>query len=328
MQAVINSVSRSLKAHVLLVLVTLVWGATFVMIKEALNDASPLLFNAVRMTVAALVLLVVYRRPMARLTRGALGAGLTVGAFLWIGYEFQTTGLLYTTPSKSGFLTGFSVLLVPVFLAVGWRRAANRWTMLGVLVALVGLYLMTVPAAMPGPPGSSGISLAFLGFKSINRGDILTLGCAIMFAFQIIFMGRAMQRYRFEQVATLQATTAAVLMLVTVPVAENAFIIWSPRLIWAILITGILGTSAAFTIQAWAQQFTPPTHTALIFLMEPVFAWITSYLVLGERLGLRAGMGAALILGGILLSELKGAVSRPPQELGPAVAGSRPVASP
>jgi drug/metabolite transporter (DMT)-like permease len=195
--------------------------------------------------------------------------------------------------------------------------------MLGVLVALFGLFLMTVPAAESSASGAApGSSIISFGLDSINRGDVLTIGCAIMFAFQIIFMGRAMQQYPFEQVATLQATTAAVLMLLTVPVAEHAFLAWSPRVIWAILVTALLGTSAAFTIQAWAQQFTPPTHTALIFLMEPVFAWLTSYLVLGERLGMRAGFGAFLILGGILLSELKGASDAPREELGAVVADS------
>ncbi len=297
--------SRTLKAHILLVLVTLVWGATFVMIKDALGEVSPLLFNAIRMTLAALVLVAVYWRQLARLTRGTLRAGVTVGVFLWLGYEFQTTGLKLTTPSKSAFVTGFSVLLVPVFLAIGWKKAVNRWTMVGVGVALVGLYLMTVPA------GGSGLNL-----ESINRGDLLTLGCAVMFALQIIAMGRAMQHYRFEPVATLQAATAAALMFLTVPAAERAFIAWSPRVIWAIVITGVLGTAVAFTVQAWAQQFTPPTHTALIFLLEPVFAWLTSYLVLGERLGVRAGVGAMLILAGIMLSELKGASSAPREELG------------
>jgi drug/metabolite transporter (DMT)-like permease len=278
-----------------------------------------MLFNAVRMTVAALALLVLYHRHLARITRGALRAGSIVGICLWIGYEFQTTGLLYTTPSKSGFLTGFSVLLVPVFLAIGWRRAVNRWTMLGVLVALYGLYLMTVPAPAATSSASGFLSL---GLEGINRGDILTIGCAIMFAFQIIYMGRAMQRYRFEQIATVQTASAAVLMLLTVPVAEHAFILWSPTVIWAILVTALLGTSAAFAIQAWAQQFTPPTHIALIFLLEPVFAWLTSYLALGERLGIRAGIGAALILAGIVLSELKGAAVASPGELGPSVAPS------
>jgi drug/metabolite transporter (DMT)-like permease len=292
-------VSRSVKAHLLLVLATLVWGVTFVQIKFALEEASPLAFNTLRMTLAAGALLIAFRKDMLRLTRGALAYGILVGTFLWAGYEFQTTGLTLTTPSKSAFLTGVSVVLVPVFLALFWRRAVNRWTTLGVAAALAGLYLMTVPASHTGTAN----------WASINRGDVLTMGCAVAFAFQIIFMGRAMQRFPFQQVATLQALTAALLMALTVPVLERPQVSWTPNVIAAILVTGLLGTAAAFAVQAWAQQFTPPTHTALIFSLEPVFAWITSYLVLGERLGRRATLGACLILAGVLLSELKGTVS-------------------
>jgi len=296
-------VSRSLKAHLLLVLVTFVWGVTFVQIKDALSDVSPLLFNAVRMTVAGVALLLIFRKHL-RMTAAALRAGVWMGTLLWMGYEFQTTGLVLTTPSKSAFLTGLSVVLVPVFLALIWRRHINRWTSLGVLVAFVGLYLLTVPNA-----GSGGL---FLG---INRGDALTLGCAVTFGFQIIFMGRAIRSHPFEQIATLQACVAAVLMAVSVPLLEKPHVVWSPRVIIAILVTALLATAAAFTIQAWAQQFTPPTHTALIFVLEPVFAWASSYVLLGERLGPRAGLGAALIIAGVLLSELKGSASQPSQEV-------------
>ncbi|MGI9104355.1 MAG: DMT family transporter [Terriglobales bacterium] len=299
--------SRSAKAHILLVLVTLVWGATFVQIKDALRDISPLLFNAVRITLAGSALAVFYRRELRTMTRGALRAGMLVGIPLWLGFEFQTSGLRLTTPSKSAFITGFSVILVPVFLALFWRKKVNLATVLGVVVALAGLYLMTVPAGGYG----SGINL-----ESINRGDLLTLGCAVMFAFQIIVMGRAMQHHRFEAVATVEAITCAALMFATVPVIEHPHAIWSSRVIWAILVTGLLGTGAAFTIQAWAQQFTPPTHTALIFLLEPVFAWITSYIVLHERLGLRAGVGAMMILAGIIVSELGGSQQELKAEVG------------
>jgi drug/metabolite transporter (DMT)-like permease len=230
------------------------------------------------------------------MSRSALYSGVLVGIPLWLGFSFQTTGLRLTTPSKSAFLTGFSVILVPVFLALFWRKKVNAWIVAGVLVAFVGLYLMTVPAG-----NGNGLNL-----ESINRGDLLTVGCAVMFAFQIILMGRAMRKHRFAGVATVEAITCALLMLLSVPVLEQPHAVWSSRVIWAILVTGLLGTGAAFTIQAWAQQFTPPTHTALIFLLEPVFAWITSYVVLHERLGIRAGVGALLILGGIVLSELKG----------------------
>ncbi|HVP51051.1 MAG TPA: DMT family transporter [Terriglobales bacterium] len=296
--------SRSLKAHVLLVAVTFVWGVTFVEIKDALGDVSPLLFNAVRMTLAGAALALVFRKHL-RMTAAALGTGIWMGTLLWMGYEFQTTGLVLTTPSKSAFLTGVSVVLVPVFLALLWRRHINRWTSLGVLAAFVGLYLLTVPSSGPG---------GF--FSGINKGDALTLGCAVTFAFQIIFMGRAMRSHAFEQIATLQACVAAVLMAASVPLLEKPHVVWSPRVVIAILVTALLGTAAAFTIQAWAQQFTPPTHTALIFVLEPVFAWASSYVLLGERLGTRAGLGALLIIAGVLLSELKGSASLPSGEVG------------
>jgi drug/metabolite transporter (DMT)-like permease len=308
-------VSRALKAHTLLVLVTLVWGATFVVIKQALADISPLLFNAVRMGLAALLMAAIYRRELPRLTRGAVRAGVIVGIFLWLGYELQTTGLKLTTPSKSGFLTGVSVVLVPLILAVGWKRHINRWTVKGVLAAFLGLYLLTVPA-------TDGWGLS--QFSSVNRGDLLTLGCALAFAFHIILLGRATQAHRFQQIAILQLAVCVALMALTAPLAEAVYVTWTPRVLWAIAITGILGTAAAFTLQAWAQQFTPPTHTALIFSLEPVFAWLTSYLVLGERLGGRAALGAGLILAGVLLSELKGSPAQPREELGPAEGEAAP----
>jgi drug/metabolite transporter (DMT)-like permease len=164
-------------------------------------------------------------------------------------------------------------------------------------------------------PATDGWGLS--QFSSVNRGDLLTLGCALVFAFHIIFLGRATQVHRFQQIAVLQLGVCVLLMALTVPVMETVYVAWTPRVLWAIAITGVLGTAAAFTIQAWAQQFTPPTHTALIFALEPVFAWLTSYLVLGERLGGRAAVGAGLILAGVLTSELKGSAARPREELGP-----------
>lgn len=289
-------VSRSIKAHVLLLALTLVWGATFVLIKSALAQATPLGFNAVRMVLASAALLAVFGRQAWRHRRpGVWLAGGLAGVCLWVGYELQTTGLALTTPSKSAFLTGVSVVLVPVFLAVGWRRRVNRWTGIGVAAAFVGLYLLTVPAMRGGG----------LGFGSINRGDLLTLGCAVGFALQIIVVGRATARYPFQQVATIEVLVAAALMLLTMPVMEHPHIAWSATVVVAILVTGLVNTALGFGAQAWAQQFTPPTHTALIFMMEPVFACLTSYLVLGERLGARGGVGAVLILAGVLLSECK-----------------------
>jgi drug/metabolite transporter (DMT)-like permease len=294
-------VSRSLKAHILLVMVTLVWGATFVLIKSALEDVEPLLFNALRMTLAAVCLGAFFWKDIARIELATFFSGARVGVFLWLGYELQTSGLRLTTPSKSGFLTGLSVVLVSVFLALFWGKRTNVWTSIGVVAALFGLVLMTVPSG-------SG----FADFSSVNTGDIFTLGCAVAFAFQIIFTGTATKAHGFERIAFLQMAVATALMWPTLAlVGKPHYILWSGRVIWALLITGILCTAVAFTVQSWAQQFTPPTHTALIFALEPVFAWLTSWIVLGERLGWRAGAGATLILAGVLISELFGTLSEP-----------------
>jgi drug/metabolite transporter (DMT)-like permease len=286
-------VSRSLKAHVLLVLVTFSWGATFVLIKNALAQVSPLVFNSLRMAVAATALIIIFRRVLPKLTRQSALGGVAMGVFLFLGYAFQTSGLRLTTPSKSAFITGLAVVLVPIVVAVTGRRIPSRWTSFGVFSALFGLYLMTIPSG-------EGFSLA-----SINRGDLLTLGCAVSFAMHIYVTGHMTQQHGFEPVSVMQVATAAVLMTIAIPL-ETPRLNLSGPVIFAILFTALICTAAAFSIQAWAQQFTPPTHTALIFALEPVFAAMTSYVLLGEHLGTRGTIGAILILSGILISELKG----------------------
>jgi drug/metabolite transporter (DMT)-like permease len=295
--------SRSLKAHLLLLFATFVWGATFIVIKSALTDATPLVFNAVRMVFAALVLCIIFFRQLRHMPIGALRAGIEVGTLMWLGYEFQTAGLLYTSASKSAFLTGVSVVLVPLLLAVFWRRHVNRYTLGGVTAACFGLYLLCVPAR--------GFSLS-----ALNRGDMLTLACAVAFAFQIIVLGRSAQRFEFAHLVPVEIAACAAWMLISIPIADRrGFIRFTPAMIWALAVTALVGTVGCFIIQAWAQRFTPPTHTALIFSLEPVFAGLTSYVVLGERLGLRAILGAALILAGVLASELLGHVQEPKGEL-------------
>jgi drug/metabolite transporter (DMT)-like permease len=288
----------------LLVLIAFIWGSTFVLVKEALNDASPLLLNSARMVVAALLLAVFYRKKIAVLTKPALKGGVVAGIFLFAGYAFQTSGLKLTTPSKSAFLTGTSSVLVPIALVAIWRVRIHLWRVVGIILALIGLFLMTVPG------GAAGLA----DFANVNLGDLLTIGCAMCFTFHVIFVGRASQRFPFEQVAFLQVGAAAILMTVSTPLLEHPYFRVTPTVIAAILITGILCTAVAFSVQSWAQQFTPATHTALIFTTEPVFAWLTSFIYLHERLGLRAGAGALLILGGVLISELLGHVEKPDDE--------------
>src|SRR6266446_4011775 len=206
----------------------MIWGTAFVLIKNALADVSPLLFNAIRMSLAAVVLAVFFHGELTRFTASSLRYGFLVGVILFLGNELQTVGLKYTTPSKSAFLTGVPVVLVPVFLALFWRRRIHRWVVLGVTLAFVGLYLLTIPA-------SAGVGL---NLASTSRGDLLTLASAVVFGFHIIFVGHASQAHPWRQIAILQIAATALLMICTVPLAEKVYVVWSPAVIWGIVITG------------------------------------------------------------------------------------------
>src|SRR5271167_1071586 len=142
--------SEKLRAHLLLLGVVAVWGATFVLVKDALNDISPLLFNFIRMALASLCLTAAYWKHLRRLTRETLGGGAVAGFFLAMGYQFQTAGLALTTPSKSAFITGLTVVMVPLLSVIPALRAPGSprpgWNAyIGALVALVGITLMTAP---------------------------------------------------------------------------------------------------------------------------------------------------------------------------------------
>jgi drug/metabolite transporter (DMT)-like permease len=289
--------SRSAKAHLLLLAVVFVWGSTFVVVKGALQEISPLLFNLLRMSLATLSLALLYGRHIGQIDKRALAAGAVSGLWLATGYQFQTAGLRLTTPSKSAFITGLVVVLVPLLLVIPRLRPAGthapRWNAyLGALLAFGGILLLTTPAH------------AGFDFSAAHAGDLLSLGCAVGFAFHMLALAHFSPRVRFEQLAVLQVGFAALFMGASLRVFEHPFVHWTPRVLVALLIAALLATAAAFTIQSWAQQFIPATHTALIFTLEPVFAWLTSFAVLGERLGVRSTLGAVLILAGIGVTEL------------------------
>ncbi|MGA2718379.1 MAG: DMT family transporter [Candidatus Acidiferrales bacterium] len=305
--------SKRLRADLALAFCSLIWGSTFVVVKDALADVSVFAYIAVRFTLAAALMGILYWRSLRQLDGRTVWAGVQIGFFMLGGYVFQTAGLKFTTPSKAAFITGSSVVLVPVLLAaLAWRRL-NAWIWSGALAALVGLYLLTVPAE---------------GFGGFNRGDPLVFVCSVMFALHIIFIGRYVGRSSVGSLALLQVATTAVASAILLSVFatmgwEHPRIHWTGQLLFAVLITAIGSTVIGFSLQVWAQQHTSPSHTALLISLEPVFAALTSWLFAHERLGPRILLGAILILAGILLAELKGPAPAVPESPEPFV---RPVA--
>jgi drug/metabolite transporter (DMT)-like permease len=291
--------SPSTLAHLLLLGVVALWGVTFTLVKDALRDASPLVFNLLRMGLATVALGIINRRHLQQLSRPAIVAGVIAGFFLACGYQFQTMGLERTTATKSAFITGLVVVFVPLLTAIPSLRPSSSpapgfSTGIGAILAFAGLVLLTTP------PGTAIGNL----FHSVGIGDALTLLCAIAFAGHLLALAHTSLRIPIPQLATLQIAFATLTMAITLPLGGKLHLVITPRLMIALAITSLLATAAAFTIQSWAQQHLPPTHTALFLTLEPVFAWLTSFFFLGERLNHRSLLGACLILVAILLIEL------------------------
>jgi len=287
--------NRRLLADLALAVCALIWGATFVVIKNALADISVVAYMAIRFGLAAIVMAAIYWRAVRGLTSRAIWAGAQIGFFMFGGYVFQIAGLKFTTPSKAAFITGTFVVFVPILLALFGRRRIGSWIWAGAAAVLAGLYFLTVPPE---------------GFGGLNRGDPIVFGCAIMFALHMIFIGRYVGEHSVAALSFLQVATTAVLSAALLPLAaaagwEQPRIVWTGNVIFAILLTAIGATVICFSLQTWAQQYAAPSHAAILVSLEPVFAAITSILLGGEHLSARFLTGAALILGGIFLAEWK-----------------------
>jgi drug/metabolite transporter (DMT)-like permease len=296
-----SSVNRKLQADLSLMFCSLIWGATFVVVKTGLGHASPFLFLAVRFTIAAILMALFQVRAFGKIQRVEVFAGMRLAFFMFAGYCFQTAGLQYTTAMNSGFVTGSSVVLVPLLLGIFWGRTLTKWIYAGAIAALVGLYFLTVPVE---------------GLRYLNRGDVLTFIAAGFYAVHIILVGEFSQEHSVTALSLIQVGGCALMAWPLTGFAgaihwQLARFDWGWPLFGSIVICAVFATAIAFTVQLWGQQYTSPGHAAILFALEPVFAVITSYLWLQERLTARAWKGAALVIAGILIAELLGEPAAP-----------------
>ncbi len=281
--------SRSLKADLALIAITFIWGSTFTVVKASLEQISPVLFVALRFWLATVIVLVCMPGQLAKISGETLRKGLLLALFLLGGFLFQTLGLRSTGPSNSAFITSLSVLLVPLLGFAFFRHRPRMQTIAGIILAMSGLYFM----------------LMNLTDLNLQSGDALTLICAILFAFQILFLSRFVAGADFRHLMILQVAGVALFSTAMMPFIETPFVVWSPQLVFYFFITAVLATALAFYVQARAQQHTTANRAALIFSLEPLFAALFAYWLLGDRLSVREWIGGALILAGILTSELR-----------------------
>jgi len=331
---------RRLFADGALLLTAVVWGSTFVIVKAAVAELPLMTFLALRFTLAFATLAIVFRRDLAANWRRLTGPGLVMGLCLFTGFALQTTGLQFTQASRAGFITGLSVVFVPVLEAAITRKWPPTRAFAGVTLALAGLVLLfIVPAlAQAVTPVEALQSGAVTGPTGRLLGDLLVLACALAFGCHIASTGHyASTRTRtygeagalaavqlgvaalgYLAICAVQSTRGGAGIATLLPDGATWAHPFSLGTAAAIVMTGLLATAGAFLTQTAAQRLTPPTHTALIFATEPVFAAFFGRLALGERLGPWGLGGCLLILAGMLVAELPGRGTEKP------AAGMRP----
>ena len=287
--------NRTRLAQIGLVFTTLAWGATFVLVKEGLNHAQPFSFGAYRFLIATICAALLVRSKIIDLTKQEIYGALLCGFFLFTGYAFQNFGLwenefyISTTPSKSAFITSISIIMVPLMLVLAGLQKVTTKIWVAIILATIGLYLLLEPSG-------SGISL----------GDGLTFGCATCFAIHIIIQDRyAKGGIHVTRFFFIQVAVGTLLSFICSYFFDTQPPTWSPELINALLMTGILATTIAILIMVWAQQILSPSQTALIFSLEPVFAAVFSWILIGELLGFWGWVGGVLVVIAVVGSESK-----------------------
>ena len=283
-------------ADLALLVLTILWGTTFQLVKDVLAGATPGVFLAARFGTAAAVLAVVAFARRETPGPGFARHALLLGAFMTAGFVLQTIGLRYTTAARSGFLTGLSVLMVP-FLSrflTGRRVRLSSWA--GVLLAVAGLAVLTRPFDDVSAP--------------VRLGDALTVGCAVAFALQIVFTSEWSARHPLVPLTLAQVAVGfaggALLAAAEGPALP---IDGAARFAATVAFTGVAMTAAAFLVMNWAQRRTSAVRAALIFSLEPVGAALFAHFYGGEPLSASDWTGGALIVLAVAVGELGAAMA-------------------
>lgn len=285
-----------------LLLMTILWGGTFVIVKESLNDISTVLFVGLRFGIAAVVLIIVLYLKKIKIDKKIILPGALLGGWLFLGFLTQTAELKFTSASKSGFLTGSLVVMIPLFQTIIEKKIPTRGALIGTALVFLGIMFLS--------SGGNSISDFFnnLG-KDFNIGDWLTLMCAAFFALHIVFMDIISPKYEFWNLLFFQLVTVAVLNLFFSLVFSYSSIeplrfSLSKNLLIGILYTALLATLVNFALQTKFQKVVSPTKAGIIYSFEPVFAAVFAFFILNEKITNFGLVGCAMIFLGLIVSEV------------------------
>ncbi len=281
---------------------TLIWGGTFALIKNAFNDISPLLFLGLRFSIAALIFFPFVYASLKKTNKQTLIAGSILGFFYFAGFATQSLGLNLTTATKSGFITGTFVVFIPILQLIIERRKPKWFNVLSVFLVLVGLIILS-------SKGSNAIDFIKQLGADFNLGDLLTLICALLFAFQVVYVDVFTKKYDYLPMVFVQLLITGIggfifSYIFSIASLETVRFTINASVVTAILYTAIFASIIATIIQLKYQKTVSPTKAGIIFSIEPIFAAVFAYFLLSEKISNFGLVGCVLIFIGLIVSEI------------------------
>lgn len=288
--------------EIIIFTITLLWGSTFVIVKQSLNDISSLLYVAIRFSIAALILFPIYQWKRNKKEKFIIWPGVFLGVWLFLGFAVQTMGLKLTTATKSGFITGIFVVLIPFFQIFIEKKKPSKGTIIGICLVFLGLIFLS-------SGGSSIFEFLSLIGNDFNFGDFLTFLCAIFFAVHVVYIDKFSKENSILSLLFSQLITVAVLSFLFVFVfsassIEPVRIELNSYLIFSLLFTAIIATLVNIGLQTKYQKTVTPSKAGIIYSFEPLFSAFLAYLILNEKIGKFGYIGSALIFSGLIVSEI------------------------
>jgi len=295
-----NTFFTKFKGELILLIVTLLWSATFVIVKESLADISSMLFIGLRFLIAGVILLPIVLRKRLDWKDVNYYPAILLAIILFAGFAVQTVGLKHTSATKSAFLTGSSVAMIPFVQMIIERKKPKTGSVVGVLVVLIGIMFLSA--------GESITTLINDIITNFNFGDFLTLICALLFATYVVYLDMLSQRYNFWMLLILQIGVSTILaflfaLIFSVVGFEELRIEITPQLSFGVLYTSIFATLITTTLMTKYQNLVSPTKAGIVYSFEPIFAAIIAFVFISEKFTSLGLFGAGLIFLGLIISE-------------------------
>jgi drug/metabolite transporter (DMT)-like permease len=286
----------------ILLMMTILWGGTFVIVKEALNDISTLLFVGFRFGIASFLLVLIILVAKKKFDKSSLLPGLFLGVFLFLGFFTQTIGLKYTSATKSGFLTGTLVVMIPIFQMIIEKKKPSKGSIIGIIIVFIGIIFLS----------SSGRSLSTLLSElgsNFNFGDGLTLSCSFLFAIHVVYLDVISSKNDFWTILLTQLATVSILSMIGAFIfagisVETLHISLTNNLLFALLYTALIATLLNIGLQTKYQKTVSPSKAGIIYSFEPIFAALFAFFLLNEKITNFGLVGCALIFLGLIVSEI------------------------